>query len=492
MRELEAKLLVSREFELPDVEQLVDGIRVGSAKPVALHAVYFDTPDLRLTRSGASLRYRTEADRRGGEWTVKLPISNRSVTERSELEFAGDPGTPAPAALDLLRGWTRSTPVEEIAHVDTARSRFTVTDALGTKIAEIDDDRVTTTSRWLPRARFREVEIELEAHAPRSIAEQVVKHIRAAAGSASASSQSKVARAVGWKPAAPDAGDVKTAAALAQVVIGRSVTHLLAHDPVIRLGEDPEGVHQARVATRRLRSDLRTFGPILVPRRTGDLRNELRWLGTALGRARDADALDELFRAEFSRLPDDDGEDTDEIFDRLDELRSRERGELLRCLRSERYEKLLDRLEAAAKRLPTNEAADRPARKVAVRLTRRPCRRLYRAVRALAPDAPDATLHKVRRRAKQARYALEAVALVDERAIVVATRAEKIQQVLGDYQDRVVARRWLLETVRTIDRPETAFAAGELAAGLRAEQRELRTRGRHACRSACKHGLRLD
>jgi glutamate-1-semialdehyde 2,1-aminomutase len=64
-----------------------------------------------------------------------------------------------------------------------------------------------------------------------------------------------------------------------------SVQRLLLADPIARVGEDPEGVHQARVATRRLRSDLRTFAPLLDPVWVTSLRDELRWLGSELGGA---------------------------------------------------------------------------------------------------------------------------------------------------------------------------------------------------------------
>src|SRR6476646_5968998 len=70
-----------------------------------------------------------------------------------------------------------------------------------------------------------------------------------------------------------------------------SVQRLLAADPVARVGEDPEGVHQARVATRRLRSDLRTFGPLLDPEWATSLGDEVRWLGSELGVAREAEVL---------------------------------------------------------------------------------------------------------------------------------------------------------------------------------------------------------
>ncbi len=58
---------------------------------------------------------------------------------------------------------------------------------------------------------------------------------------------------------------------------------MLAHDPGVRLGEDPEELHQLRVATRRLRSVLRTATPLLEATWAQALRDELSWLGDELG-----------------------------------------------------------------------------------------------------------------------------------------------------------------------------------------------------------------
>lgn len=59
--------------------------------------------------------------------------------------------------------------------------------------------------------------------------------------------------------------------------VARSVIQLLRHDPAVRLGEDPEDVHQFRVATRKLRSELRTFRPLLDEAQLSWLRTGLRW-----------------------------------------------------------------------------------------------------------------------------------------------------------------------------------------------------------------------
>ncbi len=61
-------------------------------------------------------------------------------------------------------------------------------------------------------------------------------------------------------------------------------------DPMVRRDE-PDSVHQMRVATRRLRSTLRTFGRVLRRADTAHLAAELKWLGGVLGEARDAEVL---------------------------------------------------------------------------------------------------------------------------------------------------------------------------------------------------------
>ena len=61
-----------------------------------------------------------------------------------------------------------------------------------------------------------------------------------------------------------------------------------------------------RVAARRLRSDLRTFSPLLDHDRTVWLREELAWLGGEVGMGRDADVLAERLRSQMRQLPSED------------------------------------------------------------------------------------------------------------------------------------------------------------------------------------------
>src|SRR5579872_6284418 len=88
---------------------------------------------------------------------------------------------------------------------------------------------------------------------------------------------------------------VLSAGEIVRAAVAADAARLLANDPGARRGDDVEGVHQARVATRRLRSNLRTFAPLLRRGSTDDLADELRWLGRRFGTVRDLDVLRQRF-----------------------------------------------------------------------------------------------------------------------------------------------------------------------------------------------------
>jgi CHAD domain-containing protein len=107
-------------------------------------------------------------------------------------------------------------------------------------------------------------------------------------------------------------------------------------------------------------------------------------------------------------------------------------------------------------------------------------RRLRRAVRDLAPAPSDAALHRVRIRAKHARYAAEvAIPVIGRRARDLAAALTRVQDVLGEHQDSVVADGWLAKTAPECT-PAEAYALGMLAE----LERELSVRARASLPSA--------
>ena len=449
MREREAKLGAGPAFALPDLDGVIDGVTATALPQRHLDAAYYDTPDLRLARRGITVRHRTGED---DGWTVKLPDDGgRGPTlVRNELTFPGArvAGPPKPVA-DLVRAHVRTSTLGSVARLRTRRTPVELRDEQGRRVAEVVDDEVSVFDGRRVAARFREVEVELTEDAPAGLLERVVQRL-ASAGAGQPERTPKLVRALGWQATRPpepspvELHDDATVSAVVRETLVAAITRMLRHDPGVRLGDDPEDVHQARVATRRLRSDLRTFRSVLDPEWLSATSGELKWLGAVLGAVRDADVLLERLHRQASELPDRDARATAALLRRLTVQRDEARLALLAALRSERYVVLLDRLIAASEAVPVTEGDDKPALDALPELVRRPWNHLKKAVDALDADPADDALHQVRIRAKRARYAAEAAAaLIGKPARAFAKAVADLQTVLGDHQDAVVAEEWL-------------------------------------------------
>ncbi|MDQ1519314.1 MAG: hypothetical protein QOI55_387, partial [Actinomycetota bacterium] len=279
----------------------------------------------------------------------------------------------------------------------------------------------------------------------------------------------KVVRALGPRALEPpdvvarELDDTATAGEVVRSAIANALRRLMVHDAGVRLGDDPEAVHQARVATRRLRSDLRTFRDFLEPEWNESLREELKWLGAELGTVRDGDVLVDRLRSHARRLPDEEHLVVERVISRRSAERDDAHTELLDAYRSSRYVELLDRLVDAIREPLFTEAAGGRAAEVLPEVVKGPWKHLRDAVDALGDAPPDESLHDVRKRAKRCRYAVEAVApVVGKRAREFAGRVADVQEVLGEHQDAVIARTWLGKAAADLS-PNEAYAAGMLA-----------------------------
>lgn len=440
-------------FQLPELDQVVEGVRAGPGDQRRLESVYFDTPDLRLARWGVSLHHQS-----GGEWTLTLP--------ETALTFSGSPRNPPRDATDLVSAYVRGSALAAVARLSTLRRRVTLLGAAGRQLAEVVEDEVSVLQRRRVAARFREVEVDVASEGD-GLREPLLWRLRLA-GAGMAEALPTFLQALG--PVAQEPPEVApqplprdpSAAQVVTRALALSALAVLRHDPGVRLGSDPEDVHQARVGTRRLRSNLRTFRSLLVPEWADGLREELGWLAAELGAVRDGEVLLERLRAHTERLPAADRRLGLAIAGQLEGSIAESRATLLEAMRSQRYLDLLERLVASANRPELAAVAAEPADKVLPQLARKPWRRLRAAVQALPEDPPDPDLHACRIRAKRARYAAEAVAPASGRdAERFARAAAKLQTVLGDHQDSVVAQSWLRAHA---GRGRRAFVAGEMAA----------------------------
>lgn len=263
------------------------------------------------------------------------------------------------------------------------------------------------------------------------------------------------------------------------LVLGRlagQVAQLTAQEAGVRAA-DPDAVHDMRVATRRLRSALATFSPVLRRSITDPLRDDLRAIGRRLGQARDADVSRAGLGDLLGEVPA--GLVIGPVRTRLDA----DRGSAYEASLAHVVEDLDGPGWAALRASLADLVADPPLAPAAARgiddvlLPRvdRAFRRLSRAWRTAHAEQPgaqrDAALHEARKEARQARYAAETLApVVGQEAARSARAAERVQGLLGSHQDLVVLRGVLRRAAAE------AHAAGENAFtyGLLHEQARVR------------------
>lgn len=461
---------VERKFDVPEGFRLArvptpSGLVPSPPTVVTLSSVYYDTPTLALTRAGVILRRRTGGTDAG--WHLKLPENDGARTELRE-QRAGD--SPPETLVGRVRVHVRDAGLIPIVRLDTRRTSrlLHATPELGSTagdgraaLAEIDDDVVTatiladgTTTSW------HEVEVEL-----RTGGRGVLKALTTAmhdAGATTSAVPSKLVRALGDRlPAAPTdrrTGRKAPAGDVVLVYVQEQVDALKAHDTGVR-ADRPDAVHQMRVASRRLRSALRTFRHLFDHTRTDPLRAELRWLGAVLGDVRDTEVLHARLREQLAAR----GDPARPVAERVDrELGARyaqAHRSALRALDGERYFRLLDALDALVTSPPLTDAARRPARDVLPGLAGKgytSLRDRRRAASALDGEEKELALHAVRKGAKRARYAGEALApTFGTDAARFAAAMERLQDVLGEHRDAALTRELLT------DMAARAHAAGE-------------------------------
>jgi CHAD domain-containing protein len=247
-----------------------------------------------------------------------------------------------------------------------------------------------------------------------------------------------------------------------QGAIADSVDRLVVHEAGA-LHDDVTAVHQARVATRRLRSDLHTFRGMLQAEPVQELRAELRWLGAELGAARDLDVLRARLHDHVARLPAPEAETADRVARRLDADRYEAGRELTAALKSVRYEQLRESLLRAAGHPPFNDAAQNATPADVAKAVMQPWKKLRHAVDNLGDEPSDEALHQIRIRAKRVRYAAEASEpLFGKPMRRFAKAVTAVQELLGEHHDSVVAETWIAKAAEQCSASE-AYAAGMLA-----------------------------
>jgi CHAD domain-containing protein len=260
---------------------------------------------------------------------------------------------------------------------------------------------------------------------------------------------------------------------------------LLVHDPGTRLGDDPENLHQHRVAARRTRAFLRAARAYLDPVWRRTLAASLGELGEATGPVRDFDVLLEHVREELGDLEEPDRAGGGMLVTTLEHERETARSRLLAALDGDSYRTLLLRLRLPPRLAPEADAV--PLERIA----RAEFRRLVKAVDRLGKHPDEAAIHRLRIALKRARYAAELSAPKGKTGRRFLADARTLQNLLGEHQDAVVAEERLRSAAVVDLRTAAAFVAGRIAERQRARRARVTEQLPAAWKRLRRSGSRL-
>ena len=407
-------------------------------------AVYHDTPDALLARSGITLRRRLEHGR--NDWQLGLESSGA----RREVQLPGPPGRPPAELVALLTASLHGRELAPRATLRTIRDGVRVESEDGTAEVTLDDVAVLDGARVTES--FGELEIDLVSGKDRAL-ERVERKLEKL-GAHRADGTTTIARALRVDSAEAPQSDAGRVSAY----VTRCYHDLLRADAGIRLGADIEPVHQFRVSVRRLRTLLRAALPMLASEWAERTRAELGWLGGELGALRDLDVLTEHLAEASEELDDADARALAPALAALEFDRAFARGAAHEALGSERYFALLREIEPPPPIVESVSLQEIAAAEL---------KRLRKTMRGAKAEGSDDLLHKARIQAKRVRYVAEAL-----EADRVVRRAKTFQDVVGEHQDAVVAEERLRALAERV--PGSALALGMLVERQRLRRRTKR------------------
>ncbi|MBX9639949.1 MAG: CYTH and CHAD domain-containing protein [Mycobacteriaceae bacterium] len=452
--EVERKFDVVESTVSPSFEGIAAVARVETSPTQELDAVYFDTATQDLARNRITLRRRTGGHDAG--WHLKLPAGPDARTEvHAPIDASDDAQTVPTELLDVVLAIVRDRPVEPVARITTRRETQVLYDSEGTALAEFCNDHVTAWSvaNGSDEQRWREWELEVldtDTDTKHTAGHELLSRLSNRlldAGASPAGHGSKLSRVL-------DSADPATQTATTQPpvdpvhrAVAQQVEELLVWDRAVRADAE-DSVHQMRVTIRKIRSLLKDSQDLFGLADGAWVLDELRELAGILGVARDAEVLAERYERRLSQLAPElvSGPVTERLVNGAQRRYQLGLRRSLAAMRSKRYFRLLDELDAMVAQPPVTAFGQQP-RRVTIDAAYKRVRKAAKALRAAETahaDEADEKLHVIRKRAKRLRYTAAATG-----ADRVAKHAKAIQALLGDHQDSVVSREHLLAQARS-------------------------------------------
>ena len=477
----------------------------GTPEPVVLTSIYFDTAKGDLRRAGLTLRVRREGERR--VQTVKAAASGAGLFDRAEWEgeIAGErpdldrlAETPVPALLADLS----DTDLQPVLTTVVERTTRLVVHGDSLISVTLDQGRIETKGGDVPLC---EVELELEEGKPgdlfglaQALAETVPLRLGALSKSARGWSLLDGTLRKSSKSGAVRLAPEATAGEAFRTIAQACLHHLRLNEDVFLQRRHPEGLHQIRVALRRLRSALTLFKPILAgDPATAHLRDEIKRVTEPFGRARNLDVfLETTLPAELEKRPDEAG--LNDLRTRLEAERDWAHDAVIATLESPAWRSLIldvaAWIETGAWRSQTDAPVrDAPAEDFAADILDRARRRIRKRGRHLDRIDSEAR-HRVRIEGKKLRYGAEFFASLyadgkrQKRHKAFVSALSDLQDHLGALNDMATAHEVLAGLTHDGSGvpAETLFAAGLTAADNEASTKALLAKAAEA------HGDLID
>lgn len=485
--EVELKLRI----ETADLQRLRQHPAVRHAlvgKPVTrrLISIYYDTPELALLDAGISLRVR----RMSGGWFQAVKGAGHSLAglhQRMEWEDIIAHGEPdfskitEPALTRIFDDPALRAALHPIFTTDVRRTEWQLVPAEGSEIEmALDLGNLIVDEAREP---ISEVELELKAgqafrlfefalslldKVPLWI-ENISKAQRGYAHYRPQLLQLRHAHAVRLRPS-------MTILDACRSIVRECIGHLQGNHDIVAHDSNAEGVHQMRVALRRMRSAMTIFGDIMPP--ADHLRPELKWLATTLGQARDLDVfLAETLPPVLQQLQ---HPGLEKLHKKALKAQQAAYTEVRAALDSQRYQRLLLELGVwLEKTEPDSNATP------LIDFTRDILQKRHRQLRKHGKrwhgmNAEER--HATRIAAKKLRYAAEFFAGLypDEKSKRYLLRLADLQGVLGDLNDIAVTDRVIVHLMGTRADRESREAhllfAGWNGLRMKHEKKELKDR----------------
>lgn len=485
--EVERKFSVADDQPAPHLLEIARVSKVAESTVHSLSALYFDTPDLRLSRAKIALRRRTGGKDSG--WHLKISTPEGRIETHAPL---GDDSVEAPKVpeelLSFVRSIIRNQPLSPIARVDNDRHESLLVNDEGECLAEFCDDHVRAWS-YLPggtESQWREWEIEITAYSQdQGLGTEIIESAEAVLikqGAHTAQSSSKIAQALGNSvnnvPLPPQVAqlDPQSPEYALIAALKRNRDKLVALDPLVRQ-DASDSIHQMRVATRELRSHMQTFDGLLGGERYKQIEKDLKLFARILGTARDAEVIAARFENLLNHNSDGivDPATSEFLFKDIQRDYSLAHRRVVSTLNSQRYLALLDSLDVLLAEPPilsgTKSGAKGPdhgiphethSEAVLFHHLEKTMQRLHEQDRKARREHQDVTIplerreahfHDARKAAKKLRYSAEAIG--DSTSLntdKLYAACKHLQTVLGDFQDAVTSRDRLYEKALRAER----------------------------------------